>query len=106
MTDRTEGAVRNAAAPLGRWIRRDESRVAFFERLELAQERVILRIGDLRLGEHVIPILVMPDLLAQLPDLPADRLQIDCGSLRHTRQRPTPRRSASKPGRPACRIFA
>ena len=46
-------------------IRRDQLRMSGFELLQLVHQAVEFRIADLRIVEHVIAVLVMPNLLAQ-----------------------------------------
>ena len=60
--------ARLPADPLGRGIRRGELRVGLLERLQLLQEPVEVRVRDGRVVEHVIPVLVMPDLIPQFFD--------------------------------------
>ncbi len=59
---------RLAAHPLGRRVRRHQLGVLLLERLELAEERVVGLVRDLRPIEHVVQVLVLPQLLAQLRD--------------------------------------
>jgi hypothetical protein len=54
------------ADALSRRIGRDEIRILFFERLELAQQPVVFGVGNFRVVEHVVAIVVMLDLSAQL----------------------------------------
>jgi hypothetical protein len=42
--------------------------ILFFERLQLAHQPVVLGVGDLRIVEHVVAIVVMLELRAQLTD--------------------------------------
>ena len=47
--------------PLGRGIGRRESRVLFFEGLQLAEQAIVFGVRDLRIVEHVVPVIVRPD---------------------------------------------
>ena len=57
--------LRLRADALRRRIRRDELGILRFERLELAKQRVVLRVGDERRVERVVLVVVPLDLLAQ-----------------------------------------
>src|SRR5262249_52914400 len=64
--DLREPLLRLTAHPL-RWrIRGDQFRVLFFKRLQLAHQHVILRVRYLWRIHHVIQVLMMPYLIAQL----------------------------------------
>ncbi len=62
---------------------------------EAFHQSVVFRIGDLRAIQDIIAKIVMPDLLAQF---------FYFYFYIHA-HRPKDRRSASMPGKPACRIF-
>ena len=54
------------ADPLGRRVRRDQLRVGRLDRLQLVEQRVVLVVADLRVIEHVVPVRVVVEQLAQL----------------------------------------
>jgi hypothetical protein len=60
-----EGGWWDGADPLGRTVRRLELGMLGLERLELAEEPVVLGVGDLRCVEDVIGVIGALDLLAQ-----------------------------------------
>lgn len=53
---------------MGGRVRSVELRVATLQFLELAEELVVLRVGDLRVGEDVVAVPVALDLDAELLD--------------------------------------
>ena len=53
------------ANPLGRRIRCHELRMLGLQCLELAHHSVVLDVRDLRVVQHVVPVVVMTDLLAK-----------------------------------------
>jgi hypothetical protein len=68
VTHLLEGGAQAAAHAQRRRIGRAEVRVLFLERLELAEELVILRVRDGRLVEHVVAVVVLADRGGQLRD--------------------------------------
>ena len=65
-----DGLVADA---LRRRVRRDQLGVLGLERLQLAEQRVVDVVADLRVVEDVVAVVVVGDLLAQLGDLAARR---------------------------------
>src|SRR6202011_3619785 len=63
-----EGVGGRPSDPLGGGVRRDQLRVLRFQLLQLAEERVVLGVGDLRLVEHVILPVCAVDARAQFQD--------------------------------------
>ena len=62
-----DGLVADA---LRRRVGRDQLGVLGLERLQLAEQRVVDVVADLRVVEDVVAVVVVRDLLAQLGDLP------------------------------------
>ena len=58
-----------AADALGGRIRSEQFGMLGFQRLELAHQRVVFGVGDLRIVEHVILMFVVAQFLAELLDL-------------------------------------
>ncbi len=56
------------ADPLGRALRGDQLGEALLQLHELADERIVVGVRDLGVVEHVVPVTVVVDLLAQLLD--------------------------------------
>ena len=54
-----------AAHALSRRVRRDVIRMFGLQLLQRVHQAVEFRVADLRIIEHVIAVLVMPDVLAQ-----------------------------------------
>ena len=68
--DFAEFTRRLAADPLRRRIRVHEFRVRGFQLLQLAQQRVEPGVGDFRVVEDVVAVVVMLDLVTQLARAP------------------------------------
>ena len=68
--DLGELARDGAAHPLGGRIRRHEIRVGALEFAQLAEERVVARVGDLGIVEDVIAVVVVLDLAPEFGDPP------------------------------------
>ena len=66
MADLLEALHRRAGDALGRRFRRDEFGVGGFQRLQFAQQPVVLGVRDLRVVEHVIAVVVVIDLVPEL----------------------------------------
>src|ERR1019366_3937843 len=64
-----ESLARLASHALRRRVRRNQRRMLRLEPLELVHQRVEIGVRDLRIVQHVIAILVVPNLLAQSFDL-------------------------------------
>ena len=63
--DLRELGQRGSPDALGRRIGRDQVRVLLLEFLEFGEELVIVAVGDDRLGEHVVGVIVAGDLFTQ-----------------------------------------
>jgi len=68
--DLNETLTRLASHSLARRIGGDQSRVLRFERLQLAHEGIVLRIGDFRLVENIVQVFVVPQHISKLVDFP------------------------------------
>src|SRR5690554_7910235 len=68
MADLAEGAGSQAAHPLGRGVRRHQIRVGLFQRPQLPEQAVVLRIGHGGFIEHVVAVVVLVDKIAQFFD--------------------------------------
>ena len=66
VTHLSERGQRHAADALGRRVAGDQFRIGRFQRLELVEQAVVLGIGNARLVENVIAIVVLIQLSAQL----------------------------------------
>ncbi len=69
MSDFDKALARFAANPLRGRVGRDQLGMSRLELLQLVHHAIEFRVADLRIVEHVIAILVMPDLFAQSFDL-------------------------------------
>ncbi len=69
MFDLDEALPRLPAHPLRGGIRRHQARVPLLQLLEVLHQLVEFGVGDLRVIEHVVAVLVVADLLAELLDL-------------------------------------
>jgi hypothetical protein len=67
-----EAFARLAAHALGWRVGRDQRGMLAFQRLQLVDQAVELGVGNLRVVEHVVAMLVVADLLAQLLRAPLD----------------------------------
>ena len=76
---------------LGRAVGADQLGVLFLERLQLAEQRVVLGVADRRLGLDVVAEVVARDLLAQL-----GRPRALCRRGRHARSVPSGSRSLGR----------
>jgi hypothetical protein len=68
MLDGSEQIAHRSPYPLGGRVRCDQERVLFFEPDQLAEQHVVLGVGNLGFVKDVIPITVIPKLLTQLFD--------------------------------------
>src|ERR1700730_5310149 len=59
-----------AAHPLRRRVSRNELRMRSLERLELSNELIVLGVGDFRIVEHVVPVVVPSYFRPQFRDTP------------------------------------
>ena len=66
MDDLLQLADGRRADTLRRRVGRDEVGMLFFERLQLAHQPVVFRVGNFRIVEDVIAVVVVLDLLTQL----------------------------------------
>ena len=82
--DRGEQGGDARADPLGRGVRGAQLRVALLQRAQFPDQRVELAVGDDRRVEHVVAVLVLGDLHAQL------RVTLPCGvDVGHGRHHPS-----------------
>ena len=65
MTDLAERRQRFAADPLGRRLGGDQFGVFGLQGLEFTEQPVVFRVGNRRLVEHVVAVVVGVDLAAQ-----------------------------------------
>src|SRR5262249_14721642 len=64
--DLGDARARFAADALGRRIRRNQAGVVFFDRTELGEEPIELRVADARIVEDVIAVVVRLDFVNEL----------------------------------------
>src|SRR5881396_1068980 len=69
VADGRELGERRGAHALGGRVGRAQLGMRLLERLEAAEERVVLRVGDLRVVEHVVAVVVALDLAPEVRDL-------------------------------------
>jgi hypothetical protein len=72
MADLDEPLARRRTHPLRRRIRRDQLGMLRLQRLQLAHQRVIFGVGDLRRIQRMVQVFVMPELLAKSLDFLGD----------------------------------
>ena len=68
MSDLLEAFQRPAADALSGRVRRDQVGKLGFQVLQLLVELVVFQIGDRRLGQHIITVIVLANLLTQAGD--------------------------------------
>ena len=66
MLDFRECIGDSAPDPLSRGIGRHEPRILLFEGLQLVEKAVVSGVFDLRFVEHVVAVIVVPDLFGEI----------------------------------------
>jgi len=69
MLNAAEGRDGFVTDPLRRRIRADQFGVFLFNRLQLPHQSIVFGVRDLRVVKHVIPIVVMPNLIFERIEL-------------------------------------
>src|SRR5262249_31512783 len=98
MLDRRKSIDRTAADTLGRRIARDEIGMLDFQQLELAEQRVVLRVRDLGGVLLVIALLMVADRVAELVQALYRRAHL--ASLSRRRRAPVRRTARTGPAAP------